>query len=138
MEIKVESIVRRFGKATAVDGLSFEFGSGMIFAFVGPNGAGKTTTMRIMSTLDQSDEGDVYLDGVSATQYPERVRRMLGFMPDALPGHRDIVVHEYIDFFARAYGIRRTARRKTIAALEEFVGLESMRNKQLPSLSKGM
>ncbi|MEM1164780.1 MAG: ABC transporter ATP-binding protein [Planctomycetota bacterium] len=138
MLITVERLSKRFKNTQAVDSLSFSFESGQIFAFVGPNGAGKTTTMRIMSTLDWADEGEVFFDDLPVAEYPEKARRLMGFMPDALPEHRDIVVHEYLDFFARAFGLRSPHRGEMLAELEEFVGIGHMRNKTIKSLSKGM
>ena len=106
MDVKVDNLKRHFGGTKAVDGVSFTFSSGHIFGFVGPNGAGKTTTMRILATLDEPTDGDATVDGISVVDYPEKARHLVGFMPDTLPTHRDMTVHEYLDFFARAYGLR--------------------------------
>src|SRR6266481_3947153 len=106
MRVDVVNLEKRFGGTTAVDGLTFSFSSGEVVGFVGPNGAGKTTTMRIMAPLDEPTGGDALLDGVSVVQDPEEARRLIGFVPDALPTHHDVTVHEYLDFFARAYRIR--------------------------------
>jgi len=138
MRVEVHELTRRFGRTTAIDRLSFTLGSGQIFAFVGPNGAGKTTTMRIMSTLDEPDHGDVVFDGLSVTQHPEKARRRFGFMPDALPATTDVVVWEYLDFFARAHGLRAERRRMVLDELTEFCALASLREKPLSALSKGM
>ena len=138
MRITVDNLTRRFGKTLALDGVSFELEAGCVQAFVGPNGAGKTTSMRIISTLDVPDQGDVFIDGVSVCEYPESARRRLGYMPDSLPAHGDIVVHEYLDFFARAYGVRQPHRSRVLAEVEEFTGLGPLREKTLASLSKGM
>ncbi|MEX2673276.1 MAG: ABC transporter ATP-binding protein [Phycisphaeraceae bacterium] len=138
MKVEVNQLVRRFGETTAVDDVSFAFGAGQTFGFVGPNGAGKTTTMRILATLDDPTEGDIQIDGLSIVENPEQARRLIGFMPDALPAHHDISVHEYLDFFARAYGIRMPRRAKVIDAVEEFTNLSGIKQKTLASLSKGM
>ncbi|MBN2642282.1 MAG: ABC transporter ATP-binding protein [Victivallales bacterium] len=138
MKIEVKELVRHFGKTKAVDNISFEFEKGNIFGFVGPNGAGKTTTIKIMSTLDMPDSGDVLFDNVSAVDNPEQVRRLIGYMPDALPEHKDIKVWEYLDFFARAYGVKGALRTKTLKHIEEFTNLGGIREKTLNALSKGM
>lgn len=138
MKVRVEQLTREFGTTKAVDNLSFSFSSGQIFAFVGPNGAGKTTTMRIMATLDEPDTGDVFFDDVSIIRYPEQARRLLGFMPDNLPAPFDVVVHEYLDFFARAFGLRGRQRTVILEEIIEFTGLGPLRWKTLRSLSKGM
>jgi len=138
MDVYIVDLVRQFGKTNAVDHVTFSFSSGQIFGFVGPNGAGKTTTMRIMATLDEPTSGDIFVGGRSVTQYPDEVRRLVGFMPDSLPEYRDITVHEYLDFFARAYKIRQPRRKKVVEQVEEFVGLVDFREKTLMQISKGM
>jgi ABC-2 type transport system ATP-binding protein len=138
MYIEIKNLVRHFGNTKAVNNISFSFNSGDVFGFVGPNGAGKTTTLRIMATLDEPTSGDIQLDGVSATEFPEEARKLIGFMPDSLPAHADISVTEYLDFYARAYGLHGKARTNAIAEVQEFTGLGPLRNKLLKSLSKGM
>ena len=138
MRVEVEDLKRHFGKTKAVDGISFGFVEGQIFGFVGPNGAGKTTAMRILATLDEPTGGDALVDGVSVVLYPEKGRRLIGFVPDSLPTHRDITVHEYLDFFARAYGLPRRERVPKLEALEEFTNLLGIREKLVNALSKGM
>lgn len=138
MEIEVKNLVRDFGKTRAVDHLSFGFGSGSIYGFVGPNGSGKTTTMRILATLDEPTHGDAWIDRHSVIERPEWARQRIGFMPDTLPAHRDMTVAEYLDFFARAYGLRGKQRMETIKQVEGFTSLESLRDKPVRALSKGM
>ncbi|MBQ9445125.1 MAG: ABC transporter ATP-binding protein, partial [Victivallales bacterium] len=138
MKIQIDHLIRRFGKKNAVNDISFEFESGNIFGFIGPNGAGKTTTIKIMATLDQPTAGDVFFDGISTIAYPEKVRRIVGYMPDSLPSFTDIKVWEYLDFYARAFGLKGETRRKTLADIEAFTNLTGIREKYLNALSKGM
>lgn len=138
MEIKVSHLKRYFGTTRAVDDISFSFRSGDIVGFVGPNGAGKTTTIKTMVTLEEPTSGDIYFDGMSMVEEPEKVRKLVGYMPDALPTLKDMTVHEYLDFFGRAYEIPGPQRRKVIAEIEEFTNLTGIREKFLNALSKGM
>jgi len=138
MSIEISNLVRHFGKVKAVNGVSFTFGMGEVVGFVGPNGAGKTTTLRILATLDEPTAGDVLIDGVSVSDFPEAGRRQIGYMPDALPEHADMTAHEYVDFFGRAFGFRGAALRDAVGEVEAFTGLEPIRDKTLKSLSKGM
>ena len=138
MDVKIVNLKRYFGKTRAVNDISFEFTAGNIFGFVGPNGAGKTTAMRILATLDDPTDGNVYINGVSLVDDPERGRRYVGFMPDTLPAHRDMTVHEYLDFFARAYDLRGAKRLAVVDSVEEFTNLKGIREKFLRALSKGM
>ncbi|MYE90197.1 ABC transporter ATP-binding protein [Candidatus Poribacteria bacterium] len=138
MELNIVNLRKDFGATRAVDDISFSFSSGQIIGFVGPNGAGKTTTMRILATLDEPTSGDAKIDGVSIVEVPEQARRLIGYVPDALPMHRDISVNEYLDFFARAYGLVGIQRRQVIENIEDFTNLTEIREKTLHELSKGM
>ena len=138
MKIEIKNLVQTFGKTKAVDDVSFDFSSGHIFGFIGPNGAGKTTTIRVMASLDMPHSGDVLYDGISVIDDPEKVRTVMGYMPDSLPAHGDIAVWEYLDFFARAYGIKGRKRTRVLKDIEEFTSLGNMRYKYLNQLSKGM
>lgn len=138
MEIRVDNLRKTYGKTHAVKGITFSFASGQIFGFIGPNGAGKSTTMRILATLEEPTSGSATVDGVSVIEDPETAHRLVGYVPDHLPSHRDITVHEYLDFFARAYGIRGKKRLETVEGVEEFTNLMGIRDKTLHALSKGM
>ncbi len=138
MHIRISHLSRSFKNVKAVNDLSFEFSSGNVFGFIGPNGAGKTTTIRIMASMDMPDAGDVFFDDISVVNYPEEVRKLIGYMPDALPGFTDIQVWEYLDFFARSFGLQGRRRRQTLAEIEEFTSLGEIREKSIASLSKGM
>ena len=138
MKIIADRLRREFGKTVAVDSISFSFDSGQIYAFVGPNGAGKTTTMRIMASLDEPTDGDVRLDDLSIVEDPERARSLIGFVPDELRVYWDTTVHEYVDFFARAFDLKGRTRDDAVAGVEEFTGIADIRDKQLRALSKGM
>ena len=138
MKIEVRNLRRQFGRTCAVDNVSFTFESGQIMGFVGPNGAGKTTTMRILATLDEPTSGQVFLDGVSIVEEPEFARSRIGYVPDSLPIHKDITIHEYLDFFARTHGLKGQRRHQLIEEIEEFTNLVGIREKFLDTLSKGM
>ena len=138
MKIAVENLRREFGETIAVDSISFSFESGQIYGFVGPNGAGKTTTMRIMASLDEPTAGDVRLDGLSVVEEPERARQHIGFMPDEIRVYFDTTVNDYVDFFARAAGLKGSTREDAVADVEKFTGVDGIRDKYLRALSKGM
>ena len=136
--LEVRGLTRRFGDLTAVDDASFQVERGEILGFIGPNGAGKTTTMRICATLDMPDEGDVLIEGKSVLEEPRQVRQRLGFMPDSYGAYVHTTVAEYLDFFARAYGVRGRERVRMLAFVTEFTGLGPLEKKLVTALSKGM
>jgi ABC-2 type transport system ATP-binding protein len=94
--------------------------------------------MRILATLDTPTEGDALVDGFSVTQDPERVRKRLGFMPDYFDTQPSILVEEYLDFFARAYGLMGPERLRAVRQVMSFTKLDGLRTKSIDSLSKGM
>ena len=136
--IELRNLHRYFGKTRAVDDISFEVYAGEVYGYIGPNGAGKTTSMRILATLDEPTFGDAFVDGFSVVDDPDRVRRRLGFMPDYFGTYENVNVREYLDFFARAYGLRGKERSIAIDAVMEFTLLNTMVDKPINGLSKGM
>jgi ABC-2 type transport system ATP-binding protein len=136
--IELRNLHRYFGKTRAVDDISFEVYAGEVYGFIGPNGAGKTTSMRILATLDEPTFGDAFVDGFSVVDDPDRVRRRLGFMPDYFGTYENVNVWEYLDFFARAYGLRGKERNLAIESVMEFTLLNTMVDKPINGLSKGM
>ncbi len=136
--IELRHLHRYFGPTRAVDDVSFEVHAGQVFGYIGPNGAGKTTSMRILATLDLPTAGDAFVDGFSVVNDPDRVRRRLGFMPDYFSTYSNINVVEYLDFFARAYNLRGDQRRRAVADVMEFTGLDVLAEKPIDGLSKGM
>ncbi|MCP4155710.1 MAG: ABC transporter ATP-binding protein [bacterium] len=137
LKVEVRGLKKYFGSVRAVDGLDFTITGGKVHGFIGPNGAGKTTTMRIMATIDSPDEGDVLLNGRSLLQFPDLLRRVIGFMPDFLDTYTDMIVEEYIDFYARAYRLSPALRKKRIAEIIEFTGLGPLLEQTVNALSKG-
>lgn len=140
--VEVSRLSRSFGVAPhlvhAVRDVSFHFERGEIFGFIGPNGAGKSTTMRILATLDLPSSGDCTVDGLSTVDDADRVRRLIGFMPDSYGAYPNMTVWEYLDFFARAYDLPAERRRRAVADVIEFCQLGGIQDKLMGTLSKGM
>ncbi|MGE3640953.1 MAG: ABC transporter ATP-binding protein, partial [Pirellulales bacterium] len=137
-QIELRHLHRVFQETHAVNDVSFEVAPGEVFGYIGPNGAGKTTSMRILATLDEPTAGDALVDGFSVVDDPDRVRRRLGFMPDYFGTYSNVDVFEYLDFFARAYGLRGSERRRAIDYVMDFTQLDRLSRKPIDSLSKGM
>ena len=136
--IELQRLHRFFGRTRAVDDVSFSVEKGRVFGFIGPNGAGRTTTMRILATLDLPTAGDALVDGFSVIDDPDRVRRRLGFMPDYFGTYANVNCWEYLDFFARSYGLRGRERSAAIRRTMGFTGLDDLAQKPIAALSKGM
>ena len=136
--IQLRGLHRYFGRTEAVYDVNFAVERGQVFGYIGPNGAGKTTSMRILATLDQPTYGDALVDGFSVVNDPDRVRRRLGFMPDYFGTYSNVNVREYLDFYARAYGLRGTERTRALGFVMSFTKLDLLADKPIDGLSKGM
>ena len=136
--VRTSGLVKRYPGTVAVAGLDLDVADGEIFGLVGPNGAGKTTTLRILATLLRPTSGEAEVAGISVTKNPDDARRVLGFMPDVFGVYDDMKVWEYLDFFARCYGIPAARRRRMIGDLLDLVDLGERRNAYVQGLSRGM
>jgi ABC-2 type transport system ATP-binding protein len=136
--IELRNLRRSFGRTKAVDDVSFEVRKGQVFGYIGPNGAGKTTSMRILATLDTPSAGDAFVDGFSVVNDPDRVRKRLGFMPDYFGTYPNMDVREYLDFFARSYGLMGAERGRAVRSVMSFTKLDGLAEKPIQGLSKGM
>ena len=136
--IEFRNLHRYFGRLKAVNDVSFRAYRGQVMGFIGPNGAGKTTTMRILATLDVPTAGDAFINGYSVIDDPDKVRRILGFMPDSFGKYANMNVLEYIDYFARAYNLSPQGRRDAVERVLVFTELKKLVEKPINTLSKGM
>ena len=136
--IEFDQLVKTFGNTTAVNRVSFKVFPGEVFGFIGPNGAGKTTSMKILSTLETPDSGSAKVDGFCSVNDPERVRRRLGYMPDGFGAYANVTCEEYLDFFARSYGLRGKNRIHSLRNVMGFTQLDQIAQKPITGLSKGM
>ncbi|RKH44230.1 ABC transporter ATP-binding protein [Corallococcus sicarius] len=136
--LEVKGLRRDYGALRAVDDVTFSLEAGGILGFIGPNGAGKSTTLRILATLDVPTAGEVLLEGRSLVDAPDKARPLLGYMPDRYGTYDDVTVREFLDFFARAYGLKGVQRRQRVDSVMEFTGLGPLSGKLTTELSKGM
>src|SRR3954462_12144218 len=137
-QIELRRLHRVFDETHAVNDVSFDVYAGEVFGYIGPNGAGKTTSMRILATLDEPTSGDAFVDGFSVVQDPDRVRRRLGFMPDYFGTYQNVNVLEYLDFFARAYGLVGRERINAIGEALEFPQIGPPSHNSIDGGAKGM
>ena len=136
--IELSNFTKRYGTFVAVDDLSLSIGRGEVFGFIGPNGAGKSTTIRFLATLLRPTSGEGWVAGHSVVNDPMAVRKVIGFMPDDFGVYDGMKVWEFLDFFAVAYEIPLTYRRKIIGEVLELLDLTHKRDDYVNGLSKGM
>src|ERR1041384_8763452 len=121
--IETRDLTKMYGELYALNRLNLTLQEGDVYGFIGPNGAGKTTTMRIIATLLNPTWGEAYVCGNSIYNKPKEIRRLVGFMPDFFGVYDDMTVIEYLEFFAAAYRINGSARRKVCEEKLELVDM---------------
>jgi ABC-2 type transport system ATP-binding protein len=136
--IETRGLTRLYGKLAAVQDLNLIVPQGSLFGLIGPNGAGKTTTLRMLAGLLEPSSGEIIVNGQPINQNLNHLRRQIGYMPDFFGVYEDLVVWEYLDFFARCYDLPAKQRTQVIDELLELVDLTEKRDAYVHTLSRGM
>ncbi len=122
----------------ALKDINIEIPSGM-FGLLGPNGAGKSTLMRILVTLMEPSEGEIYVSGYNINTERQKVRRILGYLPQDFRFFAKYTVHEFLDYAALLSGMNNSSiRKKAVNEMLEQVGLFEVRERYASKLSGGM
>ena len=137
MDIVIENLTKRYGNQKAVDNISLRVPTGEILGFLGPNGAGKTTTMKIITNYIAADEGEVFIGGRSLREYPNEIKKHIGYLPENNPLYQDMPVVDYLEFCARIYNISRENVSRRVAEMIGITGLNKEKHKKIVELSKG-
>jgi len=136
--IQTRGLTRYFGKTVAVQDLNLVVPQGSLFGLIGPNGAGKTTTLRMLAGLLEPSVGEIVINGHTVDHDWHELRWQIGYMPDFFDVYDDLLVWEYLDFFARCYDIPNPRRRQVVDELLELMDLEEKRDAYVQTLSRGM
>ena len=139
MELVIEHLSKTYPNGTkALNDVSLRIESGM-FGLLGPNGAGKSSLMRTISTLQEADAGSIQLGDIDVLRQPERVRQVLGYLPQEFGVYPKVTAAELLEHFAVLKGIsNKGERRQVVDALLHQTNLYSVRNKNLGGYSGGM
>ncbi len=136
--IKTVNLTKRYGTLVALSNLNLEIAEGDCFGFIGPNGAGKTTTIKILATLLQPTWGEARVCDYVVGYQSRSIRPLIGFVPDYFGAYEDMVVQEYLEFFAAAYNINGAQRTKIVNDVLELTDLAYKRDADVDGLSRGM
>ncbi len=136
--VTVSHLSKAYGKILAVNDFSFEVNEGEIYALVGPDGAGKTTIMRTLCNLLDADIGSAFVENLDIFKQFDRIKPLLGYMPQTFSLYPDLSVEENLLFYAGIYGITGDRYRKKRDYLYTFSNLEPFSNRRAGDLSGGM
>ena len=138
MIVQTINLTKKYGKLLALDNLHLDIEDGECFGYIGPNGAGKTTTIKILGTLLKPTWGEARICGHVVGYESRRIRPLIGYVPDFFGAYEDMVVQEYLEFFASAYNITGRQRTRVVGDVLELTDLVYKRDALVDSLSRGM
>jgi ABC-2 type transport system ATP-binding protein len=131
-------LTRSFGRVKAVNALSISVEAGEIFGLLGSNGAGKTTTIKMLTTLLPPSSGEARVAGLSIITQAVGVRRVIGYVPQAISVDGSLTGYENLLIFAKLYGLPRQERERRIHEALEFMGLARVADRLVREYSGGM
>ncbi|MEO0457926.1 MAG: ABC transporter ATP-binding protein [Cyanobacteria bacterium P01_A01_bin.114] len=140
LAIQTHQLTKRFDHYTALRELDLEIESGSVYGLIGPNGAGKTTLIRLLAMAESPTVGEVFLQG-EKLQYERpqaNLKQQIGYLPDDYPLYEDLNVWDYLDYFARLYGLKGQHRTRSIHQVLDVVNLGHKRHTLITGLSRGM
>ncbi len=135
--IELKNVVKKYGERVILHGISFSVEKGEVLGFLGPNGAGKTTTMRIITGYLSASSGDVVVDGYNVRQYPNKVKGIIGYLPELAPAYHEMTVLGYLKFMA---GIKGVPGNMVNSALQRVISqshVENVKDRLIGNLSRG-
>ncbi|SCZ68488.1 ABC transporter ATP-binding protein, partial [Thiohalomonas denitrificans] len=133
--VRLQDVHKHYGSLRALDGLSLEVGAGEVLGLLGHNGAGKSTTIKLILGLIEATGGEVQVLGRSPCgQDNQKLRMMLGYLPESVRFYEQLSGREVLDYFARLKGVDR----KQVGRLFEQVGLAHAADRRVKTYSKGM
>ncbi len=136
--IETINLTKKYNELIALDNLNLSVEEGSCLGFIGPNGAGKTTTIKILATLLKPTWGEARVDGKVVGYQNHLIRPLIGYVPDFLGAYEDMVVVEYLEFFAACYGIHGKQREKVVRDVLDLTDLGYKSNSEVNGLSRGM
>ena len=136
--IETINLTKKYGDLVALDNLNLVVEEGACLGFIGPNGAGKTTTIKILATLLKPTWGEARIDGHVVGYQNHLIRPVIGYVPDFLGAYEDMLVIEYLEFFAACYGIHGAKRTKVVGDVLDLTELSYKAKSEVNGLSRGM
>lgn len=136
--LEVVELTKRFKNKEAVKGINFYMEQGETVGLLGPNGAGKSTTISLISSLVQPTSGDVRLRNESVLKSPEKIRHILGVVPQDIALYMDLTARENLEFFGRIHRIKKKDLKQRVEETLEVIGLKDREKDLVKTFSGGM
>lgn len=137
MELKIDSLTKKFKDKIAVDNITISLKCG-IYGLIGPNGSGKTTLMRMIADVINETEGSIYLNRKNKKNMGEDYRDLLGYLPQDIGFYGNFTAEKFLYYVAALKGIDKKDAKEKIDDLIAFVNLEQDRKRKVKGFSGGM
>ncbi len=135
--IEVKNVTKKYGKAVAVDDISFTINEGEIVGLLGPNGAGKSTTMNMITGFIEQTQGEIIVNGYDMLKKAKKAKKEIGYMPEGIPLYTDLTVREFITYMAEIKKVDKKTRKEKVEKVIEQTGLKDVEKKLIKNLSRG-
>ncbi len=136
--IRTENLTRDFKTVRALDGLSVDVPSGIIFGFLGPNGAGKTTTINLLLGLLEPSEGEIEVLGYDIRYHTNEIRSRTGALLEYTGLYERLSAEDNMEYFGRIWRLPSTLRKARIKELLTHFDLWDRRKEKVGTWSEGM
>jgi ABC-2 type transport system ATP-binding protein len=136
--VEVKNVTLRFKLLEAVKDVSFQVDTGNIFGLIGSDGAGKSTLLRLIATMIKPTVGEIYIGGLNVVTEKQKIKNMIGYMPQRFGLYQDLTVDENINFFMDVFGIARGEREMRKKKYLGFSNLLPFADRLAGNLSGGM
>jgi len=136
--VDVKNVTMRFNLTEAVKNVSFNVDKGKIFGLVGSDGAGKSTLLRMIATMIQPSQGEIFISGLNVVADRQQIKNVIGYMPQRFGLYQDLTVEENMDFFMDIFDIPRSQRKTRKERYLGFSNLLPFTGRLAGNLSGGM
>lgn len=136
--VHIQKLKRLFGDFAAVNEIDLDVQPGEVFGLLGPNGAGKSTTIKMLVTLLPPSGGHASVGGFDIVKQAHEVRRLLGYVPQALSADGNLTGFENLMIFAKLYDVPRKEQKTRVNDALEFMGLADSASRMVNTFSGGM
>lgn len=135
--IEVSHLTRYYGEFAALDDVSFKVNAGEIIGLLGLNGAGKSTTLKVLAGLIKPSLGTVMFNGIDVVQHPEKVRPLIGYLPEAPPVYEDMTVTNFLRHIGGLKGMSGAELTKRMPEVIVLAQLQGREHQVIGTLSHG-
>jgi ABC-2 type transport system ATP-binding protein len=136
--VEVKNVTMHFNNVEAVKDISLNIASGDVLGLVGSDGAGKSTLLRLIATMIKPVQGEIYINGLNVVSEKQKIKNIIGYMPQRFGLYQDLTVEENMQFFMDIFDVPRKERKTRRDKYLGFSNLLPFTDRLAGNLSGGM